>query len=130
MRAALIFFLTRAAVRDTMVLWIKRLKGRENMVRHVILWTLRSDLTEEEKDSVRKSAKKELEGLCGVVPSIVSITVHVDPLPSSNCDMMLDSSFEDEEGLKAYASHPAHVAVANKYVRPYTANRVCMDFSE
>ena len=100
------------------------------MVRHVILWTLRSDLTEEEKEAVVKTAKKELEGLFGVVPSIRSITVHVEPLPSSNCDMMLDSSFEDEEGLKAYASHPAHVEVANRFVRPYTAGRVCMDFSE
>ena len=94
-------------------------------------YVLTSAMQKEDPDDGQLTKwKKELEGLFGVVPSIRSITVHVEPLPSSNCDMMLDSSFEDEEGLKAYASHPAHVEVANRFVRPYTAGRVCMDFSE
>ena len=41
---------------------------------------------------------------------------------------MLDSTLESEEALKAYAVHPAHVAVANGKVRPYTAERTCIDF--
>lgn len=41
---------------------------------------------------------------------------------------MLDSTFESEEALKGYAVHPKHVAVADGKVRPYTANRVCMDY--
>ena len=41
---------------------------------------------------------------------------------------MLDSTLESEEALKAYAVHPAHVAVANGKVRPYTVQRTCLDF--
>ena len=35
---------------------------------------------------------------------------------------------EAAEALAAYATHPKHVAVADSKVRPYTANRACMDF--
>ena len=49
-------------------------------------------------------------------------------LDSSNADLMLDSLLESEEALKGYAVHPAHVAVANGKVRPYTELRCCLDF--
>lgn len=100
------------------------------MVRHVILWTLKSELTEVEKENVKKAAKEHLEGLFGKVPTLRAVKVNIEPLPSSNCDMMLDTSFDDEEGLKAYAVHPCHVEVANTYVRPFTSARVCFDFKE
>lgn len=54
--------------------------------------------------------------------------VNIDPLASSNCDLMLDSTFTDEASLKGYAVHPAHVAVADGKVRPFTKSRVCMDY--
>ena len=38
------------------------------------------------------------------------------------------TTFENAEALAAYATHPKHVAVADSKVRPYTANRACMDF--
>ena len=44
-------------------------------------------------------------------------------------DLMLDSSFETEEDLKNYAVHPAHVAVADGKVRPFTKLRSCLDFN-
>ena len=87
------------------------------MVRHVILWTLKEDLTEE-----------QLEGLYGKIPALKSIQIHIHPLDSSNCDMMLESVFESTRGLAEYSVHPAHVEVADTYVRPYTKSRVCMDF--
>ena len=58
----------------------------------------------------------------------IDITVNIDPLSSSNADLMLDSTFESEEALKGYSSHPAHVAVANEKVRPFTSVRTCMDY--
>ena len=106
----------------------KARKEVDPVVRHVILWTLKSGLGDDEKKEIKKKAKEALEGLMGVVPSLRAVTVHTDPLPSSNCDMMLETVFDDEEGLKAYASHPAHVSAANAFVRPFTAERRCMDF--
>ena len=98
------------------------------MVKHIILWTLKDELSAEEKENVKQGIKEGLEGLKGVVPGIVDIHVNIHGLDSSNADLMLDSTFEDEAALKNYAVHPAHVAVANGKVRPFTKIRSCLDF--
>ena len=99
------------------------------MVKHIILWTLNPELSEAEKTSVKQGIKQGLEGLKGQVPGLLDVVVNVDGrLQSSNCDVMLDSTLESEEALKAYAVHPAHVEVANTKVRPYTVQRTCLDF--
>ena len=98
------------------------------MVKHVILWTLKDSYSADEKEQIKKEIKAGLEGLKGKIEGLVDIAVNIDPLPGSNCDLMLDSTFETEEALKNYAVHPAHVEVADMKVRPFTASRVCMDF--
>lgn len=98
------------------------------MVKHVILWTLKEELSKEEKETVKQEIKAGLEGLAGQIPGLVDIQVNIHGLVSSNADLMLDSSFETEEALKGYSVHPAHVAVADGKVRPYTASRVCLDY--
>ncbi len=98
------------------------------MVKHVILWTLKAELSEQEKAEVKKGIKEGLEGLKGRIPGMIDIRVNIDCLPSSNADVMLDSSFETAEALKGYSVHPEHVAVANGKVRPFTATRTCMDY--
>ena len=98
------------------------------MVKHIILWQLKDELEGARKDEVKKGIKEGLEGLHGVIPGLLDIKVYTDGLPSSNADVMLDSSFENEEALKAYAIHPAHVKVADENVRPFTKTRLCLDF--
>lgn len=98
------------------------------MVKHVILWNLKDEYSAEEKENIKKGIKEGLEGLKGKVPGIVDIKVNIDPLASSNADLMLDSTFEDEEALKGYSVHPEHLAVANGKVRPFTKQRSCMDY--
>jgi len=98
------------------------------MIKHVILWQLSDALSEEEKITVKAGIKEGLEGLAGQIPGLLEIRVYTEGLPSSNADVMLDSSFESEEALKGYAVHPAHVAVADGKVRPYTKTRLCLDF--
>lgn len=99
------------------------------MVKHIILWTLRPELSDEEKQQVKRGIKHGLEGLVGKVPGLVDAKVHIDGrLASSNADVMLDSTLESEEALKGYATHPEHVAVANSRVRPFTVQRTCLDF--
>lgn len=98
------------------------------MVKHVILWQLKDELQGGEKATVKQGIKEGLEGLHGVVPGLVEIKVYTEGLPSSNADVMLDSTFTDEEALKGYAVHPEHVKVADEKVRPYTKTRSCLDF--
>lgn len=98
------------------------------MVKHVILWQLNDELSNEEKNEVKAGIKTGLESLKGKIPGLTDIKVEAAPLASSNADVMLDSTFENEEALKNYAVHPEHVTVADGKVRPYTKSRVCMDF--
>ena len=99
------------------------------MVKHIIVWTLNPELSDNEKETLKKGIKDGLEGLVGQVPGLLDVKVHISGrLASSNADLMLDSTLEDEAALKGYAIHPAHVAVANEKVRPYTAQRACLDF--
>lgn len=100
------------------------------MVRHVIVWTLKDEYSGEEKENIKRGIKEGLESLKGVVPGLLEIRVLTEGLASSNGDLMLDSLFENEEALKGYAVHPAHVAVASGKVRPYTKTRSCFDFNE
>ena len=99
------------------------------MVKHIILWTLNSELSDAEKSIVKAGIKEGLESLVGVVPGLLEVNVQVDGrLLSSNADVMLDCTLESEEALKAYSVHPAHVAVADSKVLPFTSVRSCFDY--
>lgn len=98
------------------------------MVKHIILWQLKDELSDAEKLTVKAGIKDGLESLIGKIPGLLEIKVETDGLASSNADVMLWSVFKNEECLKGYAVHPEHVAVANGKVRPYTKTRLCLDF--
>lgn len=98
------------------------------MTKHIILWTLKETLSAEEKAQVKAGIKAGLEGLAGQIPGLVDIHVQTECLPSSNADLMLDSTFTDAAALQGYSVHPAHVAVADGKVRPYVQVRSCLDF--
>ncbi|MFG6327646.1 MAG: Dabb family protein [Lachnospiraceae bacterium] len=100
------------------------------MVKHIILWQLKDELSEAQKDKVKKEIKEGLEGLKGKVPGLIDVNVIIEGLASSNADVMLDSTLESYEALKGYAVHPNHVEVADSKVRPYTKTRICMDFEK
>lgn len=107
-------------------MWFMR--KETTMVKHIILWTLKDELSAEEKEQVKQGIKEGLEGLAGKIPGMIDIKVNINGLASSNADLMLDSTFENEDALKGYAVHPEHVAVADGKVRPYTKIRSCLDF--
>ena len=94
---------------------------------HIILWTLK-ETDADKKAEILANMKEHLEGLAGKVPGLLEVHVRTNPLASSNAEVMLDTTLENEEMLKGYQKHPAHVEVANTYVRPYTDVRMCMDY--
>lgn len=98
------------------------------MVKHMILWKLKDGISSEEKQTVLANAKRELEALKGQIDGLLEIKLQITGLASSNADMMLDSTLESEAALAAYQVHPAHQAAANNFVRPFTAERLCLDF--
>ena len=98
------------------------------MVKHVILWQLKDEYDEKQKAEIRLGIKQGLEGLAGKIPGLVKIHVQTEFLPSTNADAMLECVMADEESLKNYSKHPAHLEVANGKVRPFTKSRLCMDY--
>lgn len=95
------------------------------MVKHIILWKLKDDCNTSE---IKKNIKENLEALVGKIDGLIELKVQTECLDSSNVDVMLYSVFENKEALNNYAIHPQHVYVADKYVRPFTENRSCIDF--
>ena len=98
------------------------------MVKHIIIWTLKDCYDASEKAEIAKNIKTNVEGLKDKIDGIVEIKVQTEHLTSSKGDVMLDSTFVNEEALKAYAINPEHVEVANRDVRPFVASRSCLDF--
>lgn len=98
------------------------------MVKHMILWKLKDELSAEQKKAVMQEIKAGLEGLLGKIDGLTAISVQIEGLPTSNADMMLDSTFVDADALAGYAVHPDHVAVAAGLVRPNAETRLCLDF--
>ena len=99
------------------------------MVKHIILWKLKAEYTGDKKAEVLAGIKQSLEALAGVVPGLLEIKVNCENvLATSNADVMLDSTLESAEALKGYAVHPAHVAAADNFVRPFTEVRLCLDY--
>ena len=53
------------------------------MVKHIILWQLKDELSEEEKQTVKAGIKEGLEGLAGKVPGLTEVHVQTQGLASS-----------------------------------------------
>lgn len=98
------------------------------MIKHVILWQLKDELTNDQKAAVKAEIKERLEALEGQIPGLLYVKVAIDPLPSSNTDVYLDSAVEDAATLDVYQNHPAHVAVKNDLIMPNAKTRLCMDY--
>ncbi len=75
------------------------------MVKHIILWQLKDDITD--KESVKKGIKENLESLVGKVPGLLKVNVVINGLESSNADVMLDCELDSEESLKGYQASGA-----------------------
>ena len=100
------------------------------MVKHIILWKLHDTISAAEKPAIRANAKAALEGLVGQIDGLLDLRLEIDGLPSSNADMLLVATLDSVESLQRYQKSPAHNAVADRYVRPYTAQRLCLDYEE
>ena len=54
------------------------------MVKHMILWKLKDEFTEEQKADIRAGIKEGLEGLAGQIPGMIDISVRTEYLPISS----------------------------------------------
>lgn len=96
------------------------------MVKHMIIWKFKDEL--ENKQQRAQDIKKALEGLVGKIDGLIEMHILTQNLPSSSGDLMMHSTFESEEALKAYQKSPLHQEVANSIVRPSMQARLSYDY--
>lgn len=97
------------------------------MVKHIILWKLREELSAEEKTAAKAEAKRRLEALNGKIDGLLSLRVETEGLSTSSADMALNSEFSTEAALAGYQVHPLHVEAAG-FVRSVVETRLCLDY--
>ena len=97
------------------------------MLRHVILWQLKDELTGEEKQKVKQDIKDGLEGLNGKITGLESLDVHINGLPASTADVMLDA-WVAEDAFHDYAENPEHKKVAVEKIRPFVKSKMVLDY--
>ena len=94
------------------------------MMKHVVMWSFKEGVSLEDQLEM----KRQLESLQGVVPSLVRIEIGLDVSKTDAAmDMVLCTEFEDESGLKAYATHPEHLKVV-EFVKTLVCKRAVVDY--
>lgn len=96
------------------------------MVKHMIVWKFKDEI--ENKAQKAQEIKTALEGLVGKIDGLIQMHILVDKFPVSSGDVMMDSTFTDEQALAAYQTHSLHQEIANGLVRPVMAQRLSFDY--
>jgi hypothetical protein len=98
------------------------------MVNHIVMWKFKEDIEESKKDDIKREMEINLKSLVGKVPGLLTVEFVTNPISSSTHDIALVTTLEKAEDIAVYAKHPAHVHVADTYVRPFVKDRACLDY--
>lgn len=97
------------------------------MIRHIVTWKLAAE-DEAGKTAAFELLRDTLEGLNGVVPGLLDLTVSRNiAYPEKNFDLALVAHYANLDDLEAYQVHPAHQAAAAIVVENVSA-RASIDF--
>jgi Stress responsive A/B Barrel Domain len=97
------------------------------MIRHIVMWKLRGPSQEEKRQQAEK-ARTALLSMLGKVPGLLQMEVGIGSVSSEQeADLVLSSTHDSWEALKAYATHPAHEPVKQLIGELRTERRV-LDF--
>lgn len=99
------------------------------MVRHIVMWNFKDYIGVEQRLNYALQMKADIESLRNVIECIHDLNVYIDPLPSSNADIILISMFETEAALSNYQLHPEHQKIAS-FVGSIMKDRKCIDYLE
>ena len=97
------------------------------MVKHIVLFKLKENLSKEVKEKAMNDFKKAIEALPATISFIRKIEVGLNCNPDEKWDIALYSEFDSLEDVKAYAVHPNHVAAA-KILADVKEDRSCVDY--
>ena len=82
------------------------------MVKHIVFWRLKEDLTGSAREERLRQIKEGFEALQGAVPGLLYIEIGFDFLRTAeSVDIILYSEFESRAALEGYQNHPGHLAM-------------------
>lgn len=97
------------------------------MVKHIVLFKLKDNVPEAEKQIAMSNFKKAIEALPAKISVIRKIEVGLNMNPEESWNVALYSEFDKLDDVKLYATHPDHVA-AGKILADLKENRSCVDY--
>jgi len=81
------------------------------MIRHIVMWNVRGESAEQRARNI-EVLKSAFLSLRGRIPGMLKLEIGVDTSRVDYaCDVVLDSEFESQKALDAYATHPEHLRV-------------------
>ncbi|HET7013061.1 MAG TPA: Dabb family protein [Streptosporangiaceae bacterium] len=96
------------------------------MIRHVVLLTWKPDATPEQLQQV----VTDLSTLPTLVPGIRDYRFGTDAgLAAGNADFAITADFDDADAYLAYSTHPAHLDVISRTIRPILEQRVAVQYA-
>lgn len=94
------------------------------MVKHIVCFKL--------KDNSQESCEKAAQifrSMNGNVPQLKSLEVGIDFLHSPRSyDIVLETTFEDENALNDYQNDPYHCDVVKKYIHSVQETSIAIDY--
>ena len=89
--------------------------GPVHNLRHIVMWKLKDEINGKPKEEISAEIKQLLDPLPESIPQIISLQAGPDSGSDPKAyDFILIVDLADEEALKEYLSHPAHVAAAER----------------
>lgn len=97
------------------------------MVKHIVLFKLKNDIPEETRRTAALRFKEAIEALPTKIDVIRNIEVGLNINPGETWTIALYSEFDTLDDVRAYATHPDHVA-AGKLLAEVRESRACVDY--
>lgn len=97
------------------------------MVKHIVLFKLKEEVPADEKQKVMYAFKQAIEALPAKIPFIRKVEVGLNMNPGETWHIALYSEFDTLDDVKAYSTHPDHVAAAGLLAK-VKEGRACVDY--
>lgn len=99
------------------------------MVKHIVMWKYKEELTRDAIEKLEKDLKKGAEDMNGNIKGLIKAVFMKNVNEKEYHDICLYCEFESFEDVENYQDDPVHVAFKNIIV-PNVKDRVCIDCVE
>jgi hypothetical protein len=97
------------------------------MIKHIVLFKLKTFETEAEKQAKEEEIKDALLALKDKIEVLRSIEAGINANPNEEYNIALTTTFDSFNDLETYAKHPDHQAVI-PLIREVLESRACSDY--